>query len=1096
MRKLVAKIALAFLSMAFVLNISQPGMAGVPKDRAGKTRSLAKTAIVDRPFWAPNRIGTYISNDGYTVDWHPTGSAGMEWPVGSGNHIHFAGGGIWIAGIKDGEIVTAATEFVTEFQPGKVNQSGPGVVGVPENPQDPRFKVYVINRADVADPLRNPDYTNWPAADGAPVNADGTPALVGSDMTWAVYNDYNQTLHDNLFETKFMGVEVRRTIWAFNRPDAFGDMLFVKFEIENKSGKDIADTYLSTWNDIDVGDALDLIGCDTTLSLGFNYKTQADGLYGANPPAIGFDFFQGPIVPSPGDVANVSGTKVPDFKNLPMGSFAKYINGGPPQLSDPEVGSEAYNFMKGFDKFGDPIINEQTGQVTKFFHPGDPVAGTGWLDTDHRDKRFLMTAGPFTLADGDAQEFVVGIVIAQGNTGTQSVELLKRNDAVAQLAYDINFSLPPSPSNPVVTVSTQEQVITLHWDAAAEAYEALDRVDLDSLGNPTKYTFQGYNVYQLNSATITAETSIKKIASFDLQDGIVKIRDDVFLSSIGQTANIVVQEAQDTGMQRWFRINADALSGNAPLIQNRKYYLAVTAYGYNPIGIPKVLESPIQVIGREQGIRPQSPVLGTRIVSQFGDSLSFTRVSGGSDGSIQPIIVDPSRLTGDSYEVRFRQNDAGESVYDVINTSKGNTTVAEGFKNQSNALGTQDYPVVGGVIVVVNGPALTFKNFETVANAAGPLDPPEGGAFDFGGFPSARPTDRQQSGAGLWGIHTGDAGSFGDFDAFINRVTNGETRWPNIIPYDFELRFTAAGGYGYDGFASGDIIPVPFELWRVGIGTPDDPSDDVRMIPYIIDQDGDKTFNLSGWGDGSDPNAGQPEHSVSGADNDPQTDWIYWAFPDDPTPGDAGYKAWEAAALALPPSPVSGLPSDADATGSTTQSFFNVLVTENTIRRMVLVNWNGGSAPPFNQDLPETGTIFRITSTKPNSPADVFAFSTPQQIRNDQALAQGQAAELINVYPNPYRGFNIEEKDPANRFVTFTHLPGDNTTIQIFSLSGDLVRRIVHDNGTQFEQWDLRNSSDVPVASGIYIARIDMGGVGVKLLKLAILQAQERLDVF
>ncbi|MGH7452923.1 MAG: T9SS type A sorting domain-containing protein, partial [bacterium] len=551
----------------------------------------------------------------------------------------------------------------------------------------------------------------------------------------------------------------------------------------------------------------------------------------------------------------------------------------------------------------------------------------------------------------------------------------------------------------------------------------------------------------------------------------------------------------DTGMQRWLRISGDALAGNAPLIQNRKYYFAVTAYGYNPNGIPKVLESPIQVIGREEGIRPQSPVLGTKIVSQFGDSLSFTRVSGVSDGSIQPIIVDPTRLTGDSYEVRFR-TEAGASVYDVVNTSKGNTTVAEGFKNQSNAIGAQDYPVVDGVIVIVNGPALTFKNFEVVANAGGQLNPPEGGALDFGGFPSARPTDRQQVGAGLWGLHTGDNGTRGSFDAFIDRVTNSQSRWPSIIPYDFELRFTAAGGYGYDGFASGDIILVPFELWRIGIGTPGDPSDDVRMIPYIIDQDGDKTFNLSGWGDGSDPNAGQPEHSVSGGDNDPQSDWIYWAFPENTTAGDAGYKAWEAAALALPPSPVSGLPSDADATGATTQSFFNVLARESTMRRMVLVNWNGGSAPPFNQALPETGTIFRITTTKPNSSADVFAYSTAKQVRGDQALARDQAVKLINVYPNPYRGFNIEERDPANRFVTFTHLPVDQTTIQIFSLSGDLVRRIVHDNGTQFEQWDLRNSSDVPVASGIYIARIDMGGLGVKLLKLAILQAQERLDVF
>ena len=44
-----------------------PGIVGDKKNR------LAKTADVDRPFWTPNRIGTYISNDGALVDHHTTG---------------------------------------------------------------------------------------------------------------------------------------------------------------------------------------------------------------------------------------------------------------------------------------------------------------------------------------------------------------------------------------------------------------------------------------------------------------------------------------------------------------------------------------------------------------------------------------------------------------------------------------------------------------------------------------------------------------------------------------------------------------------------------------------------------------------------------------------------------------------------------------------------------------------------------------------------------------------------------------------------------------------------------------------------------------
>jgi hypothetical protein len=58
------------------------------------------------------------------------------------------------------------------------------------------------------------------------------------------------------------------------------------------------------------------------------------------------------------------------------------------------------------------------------------------------------------------------------------------------------------------------------------------------------------------------------------------------------------------------------------------------------------------------------------------------------------------------------------------------------------------------------------------------------------------------------------------------------------------------------------------------------------------------------------------------------------------------------------------------------------------------------------------------------------------------------------------------------------------------------VRTIEHLDGSAYERWDLRNSRRALVASGIYLARIDMGSVGVKVLKLVIFQSTESLDLF
>jgi len=52
-------------------------------------------------------------------------------------------------------------------------------------------------------------------------------------------------------------------------------------------------------------------------------------------------------------------------------------------------------------------------------------------------------------------------------------------------------------------------------------------------------------------------------------------------------------------------------------------------------------------------------------------------------------------------------------------------------------------------------------------------------------------------------------------------------------------------------------------------------------------------------------------------------------------------------------------------------------------------------------------------------------------------------------------------------------------------------------NTAQFLQWDLQNENGLPVASGIYIARIECPDVGiVKDLKLAIVQEQQFLRNF
>jgi len=142
----------------------------------------------------------------------------------------------------------------------------------------------------------------------------------------------------------------------------------------------------------------------------------------------------------------------------------------------------------------------------------------------------------------------------------------------------------------------------------------------------------------------------------------------------------------------------------------------------------------------------------------------------------------------------------------------------------------------------------------------------------------------------------------------------------------------------------------------------------------------------------------------------------------------------------------------------------------------------------------------QIFASNVNTPEDVFTFSTAgMEPKTSQADLEADV-EKITVYPNPYYAFNPQEPDRFTRFVNFYHLPvRTKSIIRIFDLSGVLVRKLekLESDNTQFMRWDLRNEADLPVASGIYIAHIEMPDIGKeKVLKIFIVQPAQILRYY
>jgi hypothetical protein len=404
-----------------------------------------------------NRINMVTTNFGSFAYDLLTGNAGLVWPKGTNQTAVFASG-IWLGCTVNGEPRVTVAEYSQEYGPGKM------VGGTFDDPNRPAYKVYKVARFSgdpqdtmhVTRPAIYPDdelvhhswseYIAGAAPYGAPLrtwrlpyqdvvapaDTDSVdvvgPDVLGDQMLWCVYNDADPSNHtNNAGQTVPLGVEVQQTLFAFNRPDDLGNVVFLRYKILNQGGNALNNLYVSLWSDPDLGTFTDdLVGCDIGRSLGFVYnELAADGIYGTPPPALGYVLLQGPPGASSG-------------QPLGMTAFSKYVNG-----TDPGSFFETYNYMQGLLPDGSTLINPVTGLPTTYFVSGDPVAATGWLDAVGADRRFLLSSGPGRALPGDTLEIWAAIVVGRGSDNINSVATVRCISDLARSVYQDGFRAPP-----------------------------------------------------------------------------------------------------------------------------------------------------------------------------------------------------------------------------------------------------------------------------------------------------------------------------------------------------------------------------------------------------------------------------------------------------------------------------------------------------------------------------------------------------------------------------------------------------------------------------------------------------------------------------
>ena len=994
-----------------------------------------------------NRIDLGLENNGNT------GLDGNTFYPNGTNLVFLFAGGPAASGFVNGELRTAWMASASRIQ-----ETQAGAWGMP--PEDDRARFYEVSGSD---DFGSDAYKDWATAVetfGAPfqdLDGDGQydpnvdrPDILGDKVIYCVYNDGTPiSQRTPRLGTAPMGLEVHQTVWAFDRGDALGDVVFFRYRLINPTENDIKDFIFTGWVDPDLGQYTDdLIGSDTTLSLGFIYNDGTDDQYGINPPAFGIDFFQGPIVETgnPTDTAYVKkgpffgADTIPGWKNLPMTSFMYYIQSDP-VLGDPENAQVARNYQEGgLDHDGNPVNPPDWGvggtedTDPRFFYSGDPVTGTGWLDATPSDKRFMVNSGPFDLAAGDTQDVVLAYVVGQGADALNSVTVLKTNDILAQASYDNNFKAAPPLPRPKIFARPLDQKIEL----------VIDFTDLfhyqevpDIVG---RLNFEGMEIVQLNSTNtgdeLNGRPNAKVIARFDFDDEI----GDLYMDT--EDGRIKVWDAQSNLDFNSFNeagvailrltIDTDAFTGK-PLINFKPYYFTVVPFAVNidlmfPNDNTATTDDFVLPGGLFQSTRQTnffSVTPGTSESKPFKSLNMVESTRANAEGWVAVDVIDRDAVTGDDYEVTF-QNDG--MVWNLVNTTKGDTVLAN--QTFQGLTGTEfNFPIVDGLSVRVYNVEDRLKSVEA--------------KFDF------------EPGDTLW--FTGRANSgFSDSALFNNGVDFvklvKETRQdfsdftPQIKHHEyfpvmvvFDTTETSKAYYWRRN------APDFSDRWYRGL-TPtfisaydiSDPENPRKLNVAYNSVNGQLFFR----------NGNQNMILITSTDYD--TTDVY--NPNNPNPRKIQDEAYLVMNLELIP----------------------------------------------GHQLKENKVELTITPNFPNSDLDVFQFSS-SDLKADLTLdARKQVLEKVRVVPNPYFAYSPYETSYDTPILKFTHLDTDaEVTIHIFNVAGQLVKTLFRPRGGAPEvSWDLRNEAGLKVASGMYIAHVKVEGVGERILKFGIVQREEKIDQF
>lgn len=714
------------------------------------------------------------------------------------------------------------------------------------------------------------------------------------------------------------------------------------------------------------------------------------------------------------------------------------------------------------------------------------------IPTETADIIYVYSSGIVEIEQNKAQRFSIAFFC-----GNDFDDML-RNKRTMQNIYDSDYNFAKPPRTPFLTAVPGDGKVTLVWDESAET----------SRDPIYGFDFEMYKVYKSTDPEFNDIKTIsdafgnpllwEPLVQFDLDNGLsgahpIPVGDFGVSYDMGTDSGLeysYVDEDVDNGRTYYYSV-VSVDQGYATSFFENGISEFESLSPISPTESSKIIEvdafeRPVNVDRNAAVVVPQAPAAGYVPAQIENDRVE--RISGRSTGSLEVEFLIPDSLNSRGYEYEFRFTD-DESFKNLDSTLlEYGFTIGFTLTNiTTGELLAQSEPGAKGA-AIFNSPVLNARIYDgmkfTINN---PLEPEIGNTE--------------------WLFNSNRASKPG-----INFVVDADGASNNKVPRDYEIRFSELGADTSSSITAIGQIPTNYQIWDIT-----DPNNDFQL-PFSLTEPAIPPFPQD-----TIPGLLTPGDiinlKITGVDTPfgivyANSAWRFNANVSSSSEDIIGNVSTQANEFydSLAVYSVRGFntrPYGSDLTGRQIIDFIDEisiwydsvidsLLNEPGINVAAASFTNPSELKEsidnaFDRELPRSGDTFLTETLKPFNSSDVLRF----RVTGNETLAEIPSSVLDSIFvaPDPYIVVNpLEARNTSlpgrgERRIDFRNLP-QNCTIQIFTISGRLVKTINHSSGefNSIASWDLKSDDGLDVAYGVYIYHVDAPGIGEKIGRFALIK--------